>query len=222
MIFASGVGPRGPGRPESQFSTGFAIGVVQDPPEWVVSPVLTLFSGRHFMHVRRALALTLAVPVLLAGCSDDPEPTPKMPESTSSSPSPSPSPTESEEPEAESPEEFIRRWQAAALTAQKSGDTTTYRDFGRQCRPCANFADQVDEIYADGGSIELDSLRVLSVEPAKGANQFRLTRVLGRTRVVDAQGNEQQSFAGGREVLNVFLEQVRGRWRIENFLRTTA
>jgi hypothetical protein len=201
-------------------STGFAVGLVQNPPEWVVSPVLTLFSGRHFMHVRRALAITLAVPVLLAGCSDDPEPTPKIPEPTSSSPTP----TEpaSEEPEAESPEEFIRRWQAAAFDAQTSGDTSAYRDFGGQCRPCINFADQVDDIYADGGSIKLDSLRVLSVKPANGANQFRLTRVLGRTRVVDAQGNEQQSFAGGREVLNVFLEQVRGQWRIENFLRTTT
>jgi hypothetical protein len=201
-------------------STGFAVGLVQNAPEWVVSPVLTLFSGRHFMHVRRALALTLAVPVLLAGCSDDPEPTPNIPDPTSSSPTPTEPATE--EPEAESPEEFIRRWQAAALDAQTSGDTSAYRDFGRQCRPCTNFADQVDGIYADGGSIELDSLRVLSVKPAKGADQFRLTRVLGRTRVLDAQGSEQQSFAGGREVLNVFLEQVGGRWRIENFLRTTA
>ncbi len=172
------------------------------------------------MHVRRALALTLAVPVLLAGCSDDPEPTPKMPDPTSSSPSPEP--TEKEEPEAESPEEFIRRWQAAALDAQTSGDTAPYRDFGRQCRPCANFADQVDGIYADGGSIQLNSLRVVDVESAGGANQFQLTRVLGRTRVLDAQGNEQQSFDGGREVLNVFLEEVRGGWRIKNFLRTTA
>jgi hypothetical protein len=172
------------------------------------------------MHVRRALALTLAVPVLLAGCSDDPEPTPKMPEPRSSSPTPTEPATT--EPEAESPEDFIRRWQAAAFDAQMSGDTSTYRDFGRQCRPCTNFADQVDGIYADGGSIKLDSLRVLSVKPARGADQFRLTRVLGQTRVVDAQGNEQQSFAGGREVLNVFLEQVGGRWRIENFLRTTG
>ena len=60
------------------------------------------------MHVRRALALAVVGPLLLAGCTGDPEPTPKIPDPTSSSPTPSP--TDSETPEAESAEEFIRRW----------------------------------------------------------------------------------------------------------------
>lgn len=170
------------------------------------------------MHVRRALALTLTVPLLLAGCSDDPAPEPKLPDPTPSSSTPSP--TESETAEAESPEEFIRRWQAAALTAQNDGDTSSYRLMGPRCAPCTDFAENVDEIYADGGSVKLSSLRVVSVQPAKGAYQFRLTRILGRTQVLDEQGREQQSFAGGREVLNVFLEQVGGGWRVQNFLRT--
>lgn len=171
------------------------------------------------MHVRRALALTAVVPLLLAGCSEDPEPQPKMPDPP---PSSSPSPTASETVEAESAEEFIRRWQAAALAAQVEGDTSAYRKLGPNCGACSEFADNVDQIYADGGSVELSSLRVVSVKPADGANQFQLTRILGRTRVLDAEGREQQSFAGGREVLNVFLEQVRGDWRVENFLRTAV
>jgi hypothetical protein len=187
--------------------------------------VLTLFSGRPLMHlrsthVRRTLALALAVPALLAGCSDDPEPTPKIPEPTSSSPAPTP--TESETAEAESPEEFIRRWQAAALKAQNEGDTTEYRAFGPKCKPCSEFADQVDRIYADGGAVRLASLRVVSVKSAGGADQFRLTRVLGRTRVLNDEGEEQQSFEGGREVLSVFLAPDGQEWSIENFLRTTA
>ena len=48
--------------------------------QWVVFAVLTLFSEGTFMHVRRILSLTLVVPLLLAGCSDEPEPTPKIPE----------------------------------------------------------------------------------------------------------------------------------------------
>lgn len=172
------------------------------------------------MHVRRALALALAVPALLAGCSDDPEPTPKIPEPTSSSPTPTP--TESETAEAESPEDFIRRWQAAAFRAQNEGDTKEYRAFGPKCKPCSDFADQVDDIYADGGSVRLSSLRVVSVRPVEGADQFRLTRVLGQTRVLDSGGDEQQSFEGGKEVLSVFLEPAGKEWRVENFLRTTA
>ncbi|MCK9822352.1 DUF3558 domain-containing protein [Nocardioides cavernae] len=182
--------------------------------------MLTLFSGRHLMHVRRLLALSLAVPLLLAGCSDEPKPTPKMPESTSSSPTTEP--TEAETPEAESPEDFIRRWQAAALSAQNQGDTSEYRALGPRCKPCSDFADQVDRIYDEGGSVVLTSLDVISVAPAPGAEQFRLTRVLGKTKVLDSQGEQQQAFAGGREVLNVFLEQVRGKWRVQNFLRTKA
>ena len=171
------------------------------------------------MHVRRTLALALAVPLLLAGCSEDPEPRPKMPDPT---PSSEPSPTESETAEAESPEEFIRRWQAEALAAQNEGDTSTYRRMGPKCDPCLDFADNVDDIYADGGSVELSNLRVVRVRPSKGVLQFQLTRVLGRTRILDAEGREKQSFAGGREVLNVFLKQVPGGWRVETFLRTTA
>ena len=172
------------------------------------------------MHVRRLLALALALPLLLASCSDDAEPTPKMPDPTTSSATPSP--TESETPAAESPEDFIRRWQAAAFAAQNQGETADYRALGPRCKPCSDFADQVDRIYSEGGSVELSSLDVVRVVPAPGAEQFRLTRVLGKTRVLDAEGNEQQTFAGGREVLNVFLEQVRGEWRVQNFLRTKA
>jgi hypothetical protein len=141
-----------------------------------------------------------------------------MPDPTTSSPSP----TESETPEAESAEEFIRRWQAAALVAQNAGETNAYRALGPKCGPCSDFADQVDQIYANGGSVQLDGLRVLSVESAGGALQYKLTRMLGPTRVLDAQGNEQQAFDGGREVLNVFLERVNGDWRVKNFLRTPA
>ncbi len=60
------------------------------------------------MHVRRALALAVVGPLLLAGCTGDPEPTPNIPDPTPSSSSPTA--TESETPEAESAEDFIRRW----------------------------------------------------------------------------------------------------------------
>jgi hypothetical protein len=178
------------------------------------------FSGRLFMHVRRALALAVSVPLLLVGCSGDPEPTPKIPDPTTSSPTDPV--TETEEPEAESPEDFIRRWQSEALTAQNEGSTKAYRALGPSCNACSDFADQVDEIYGGGGSIELDGLQVVGVKAAGGARQYRLTRVLGKTRVLNAAGQEEQSFDGGREVLNVFLEKVGGEWRVENFLRVAA
>src|SRR5687767_1034537 len=112
--------------------------------------VLTLFSGRplmhpHRMHVRRALALALAVPALLAGCSDEPEPTPKIPEPTSSSPTPTP--TESETAEAESPEDFIRRWADVEAQMENTGDTAAYRELSNKCQACTELADLVEKYY---------------------------------------------------------------------------
>jgi len=120
--------------------------------------VLTLFSGRHLMHVRRALALTVVVPLLLAGCSDD-EPTPKMPDPPPSSSS-TPSPSETETAEAESAEEFIRRWVEAGDEMQVTGETAEFRQLSRKCQACGQAADQVEAIYASGGSIDFDGTRV--------------------------------------------------------------
>ena len=88
------------------------------------------------MHVRRALALTLAVPVLLAGCSEDPEPEPKIPETTSSSPTPTP--TESETPEAESPEDFIRLKVLTDLLASVEPQGGGVMDFERLIKSAPN------------------------------------------------------------------------------------
>ena len=168
--------------------------------------------------VRRAIGLVTAL-LLLAACAQGPAP------GTSPAEPASPPSAEHREGRAtarETPQRFVRRWQAEALAAQQSGSTTTYRGLGPQCQPCTDFADQVDAIYAAGGRIDLRRLRVEKVVDIDGANRFRLTRVLGRTRVLDADGREQQSFGGGREVLVVLLDEVGQEWRVDNFFRVRA
>lgn len=182
------------------------MGLVQNPPEWVVSPVLTLFSGRHFMHVRRALALTIAVPVLLAGCSDDPEPTPKIPEPTSSSPSP----TEpaSEEPEAESPEEFIRRWVEANTRMQNSGEIDEYSTLSSQCRPCLKTAQRIEQIYANGGFVKTDGWivgKVIDRSGATGNPVLDLEIESSPTTFKERADAETQRLPGGDIVMRVRL-----------------
>lgn len=171
------------------------------------------------MHVRRTLAAAALVPLLLAGCQDDPEPI--IPEPTASeTPTPTESPSESEVAEEESAEEFIRRWQAVTLEAHNTGDTDEYRSLGLNCRPCRDFADQIERIYGDGGSIELEKLRVLRVVRASGeADEYRVTRLAGATRVLDASGNETQRFEGGRETIQVFLKETGAGWRVLNYAR---
>jgi hypothetical protein len=194
-------------------STGFAVGLVQNAPEWVVSPVLTLFSGRHFMHVRRALALTLAVPVLLAGCSDDPEPTPKIPEPTSSSPSP----TEpaSEEPEAESPEEFIRRWAEEEARMENTGDTAEYRALSQKCRACIELADLVEQYYEAGGFVEWDGWTIRSIRPRGTSNRAFLVRVNSSpTKYAEKAGGDAKSFPGGPGAHLITLAPDGTSWQV--------
>jgi hypothetical protein len=182
------------------------MGLVQIAPEWVVSPVLTLFSGRHFMHVRRALALTLAVPVLLAGCSDDPEPTPNIPDPTSSSPTPTEPATE--EPEAESPEEFIRRWVEANTRMQNSGEVEEYSTLSSKCRPCLQTAKRVEQIYANGGFVKTDGWilgKVIDRSGTTGNPVLDLEIESSPTTFKERADAERQELPGGDIVMRVRL-----------------
>ena len=119
------------------------------------------------MHVCRALALTAVVPLLLAGCSDDPEPQPKMPDPPASS---SPTPTASETVEAESAEEFIRRWQAEADSMQVTGRTKRFLALGPNCEACHAFAENVKSVYEAGGHAEFDGTEIRAIKRSGNAD----------------------------------------------------
>jgi hypothetical protein len=194
------------------------MGLVQIAPEWVVSPVLTLFSGRHFMHVRRALALTLAVPVLLAGCSDDPEPTPNIPDPTTSSPTPTEPATE--EPEAESPEEFIRRWVEAGDEMQMTGKVADFERMSRNCQACAQVVAQVKSIYASGGSIEFAGTKVaLLKEVAPEPPTFHVDLNTPETIIRSKGGTVDQRLPAGVGKYLLTLNGKPGRWYVAAYAR---
>lgn len=149
------------------------------------------------MHVRRTLALTFAVPLLLAGCSDEAQPTPKMPDPTTSSSTPSP--TESETPQAESAEDFIRRWSEELRDMQVSGDSEAFRELGPQCESCLATAKRVDQIYAAGGEIRWAGWTIHSIEPnGKAANEFRVVETSAPTRFRESLDAPWQRLDGGR------------------------
>lgn len=148
------------------------------------------------MHVRRALALalTFAVPLLLAGCSEKAEPTPKMPDPTSSSPSP----TESEMPEAESAEDFIRRWVRVSDAMQQTGDVAEFRQLSRNCQACGQVADQVASIYKSGGSIDFEGSEVMLLNQiASSPPTFHLDLKTAETIIRNADGSVEQRLPEG-------------------------
>lgn len=162
------------------------------------------------MHVRRALALALAVPLLLAGCSDDPEPTPKMPDPTTSTPSP----TETEPPEAESAEDFIRRWADELREMQVSGEADAFRRLGPECESCIETADRVEQIYADGGAIEWAGWTILSIDPLGTPNAFRVVERSAPTRYRESAAAPWQRLAGGRTPHVIELNPSGDSWEV--------
>jgi len=169
------------------------------------------------MHVRRALALTLAVPVLLAGCSDDPEPEPKIPETTSSSPTPTP--TESETPEAESPEDFIRRWVKAGDEMQVTGETAEYSSLvDGTCKACASFVDSVKDVYGNGGSVEFAGSTVNGIKRReRKPPTFAVTKTLPETVIRREKGSDPEVLPSGQTTLLVILKPKPDGWAISYY-----
>ena len=157
------------------------------------------------MHVRRALALTAVVPLLLAGCSDDPEPQPKMPDPP---PSSSPTPTTSETVEAESAEEFIRRWVEVNTEMQNTGQVDEYSELSRPCEPCIQTAERIERIYADGGFVRTDGWIVKDVvdrSGGTGVSVLDLRIESSPTEFKERADAETESLPGGDIVMRVRL-----------------
>jgi len=165
------------------------------------------------MHVRRALALTAVVPLLLAGCSDDPEPQPKMPDPP---PSSSPSPTASETVEAESAEEFIRRWVEVGDRMQVTGKVDQYEAMiEKTCKACLSFVASVKDVYDSGGSIEFSGATVNRVAPREEQPPtYAVTKTLPKTVVNRQAGAEPEVLPAGKTTLLVILKKRSDTWAV--------
>ena len=166
------------------------------------------------MHVRRTLALALAVPLLLAGCSEDPEPRPKMPDPTPTSSEPSP--TESETAEAESPEEFIRRWVEEDRRMFATGETKAFLEMGRDCDDCRRIAQTVDRIYGAGGTVEWDgwTIRQISRRGKPSAHTYRFVVNSAPTRYRESPTGPWKTLDGGRVIQLIVLRPDASSWQV--------
>jgi hypothetical protein len=162
------------------------------------------------MHVRRTLALSLAAPLLLAGCSDEAAPAPKMPDPPSSS---TPSPTESEEPDVESAEEFIRRWADVEAEMENTGETAEYRELSSGCKACMDLADLVERWYSAGGFIEWQGWTIQRVEPRGGSQTEFVVRVRSSpTKYKESARGPIKTFDGGPGAHLLVLDEKGESW----------
>ena len=167
--------------------------------------------------VRRWVAAAVVVPLLVGGCSDDPEPRFE----------PSPSPTESSsdpaEPEAwevkseEGAVAFAKHWIDVFNEAKSSGETAELAGISTEsCRSCSNFVDFLNELYGNGGRFDSTGWQVTEVSDAvslQGSEVGVSMRIRqSPERVHRANPPRVERFPGGMVTYAAGLEWRNGSW----------
>ncbi|WP_435771855.1 DUF6318 family protein [Nocardioides sp. SYSU DS0651] len=170
------------------------------------------------MRIPRALTLALAAALVLAGCADDGEPAEPestwTPTSTPEAPSTSPAAADSltDPPKDETPRQFIRRWVALGNHIQRTGDPAPYLAVaGPDCTSCRDFAKQVKQIYDNGGSIETEGERIVSIT-READYQWVITTRSGPTRYRESTDGPLLRLPGGKSRSRLYITKVRGQW----------
>jgi len=171
--------------------------------------------------VQRRLEVAAAVllPLLLtSGCRDDPvEPEPLGTPTTSATPAP----TRDATPQVETPEHVVRHFVRAQNEVQRSGATELFRRLTFKCVACDGFADQIEQIYADGGYVHtkgatIEFLRV-STESDYASRVFTIGLKSAPTSYVEEAGGEVQHLIGGLTRNRIELVRKSGSWKVHDF-----
>jgi hypothetical protein len=174
--------------------------------------------------VRRWVAVAVVLPVLAAGCSDDPEPRFE----------PSPSPTESTSSAAAKPKAWEVQSQAGAVAfakhwidvfneAGQSGDTSDLKRLSApECKACSNFVNMIEDLYATGGRLETRGWAVQAAVPAEGLSVDR-PRVSMRVKqapqkVHDGESGSVESFPGGYATFSARLTWMADSWSMSELV----
>lgn len=171
-----------------------------------------------FAAIATAAALTLA----LSGCTEseprEPEPS-WTPSSTPEQPSTTPAAHDSltVAPEGETARQFIRRFVALGNEMQRTGETAAFLTVtGPDCRSCRNFAERVERIYTNGGSIETNGSEVIQSQH-DGGDQWTVTLEGAPTRIRETRTGAPRAMPGGQYQLVVFIAKVDGHWVVGEF-----
>jgi hypothetical protein len=169
--------------------------------------------------VRRCVVATVVLPLMAAGCSDDPQP--KFEPSPSDSPSQSTSdPAEPKAWEVKSEKgavAFAEHWIDVFNAAKETGETAPLADLSSDsCKSCSNFVEFLNELYGSGGRFESNGWEVLQVANATALERSE-THVSMRIKqspeeVHRAKPPRVERFPGGRVTYTASLTWCEGRW----------
>jgi hypothetical protein len=171
--------------------------------------------------VRRWVAVAVVLPVLAAGCSDDPEPRFE----------PSPSPTESTSSAAPEPKAwevkseagavaFAKHWIDVFNEAMPTGDTRRLESLSAStCKTCMAFAERLESIYSSGGFYESPGWRILRADASNGMPPGRAVLALhvlqGSERYKDTADSKVVKTRASKASYSASLVWARGTWRVQ-------
>jgi hypothetical protein len=118
-----------------------------------------------------------------------------------------------------SAERFASLWVTTLNKATTSGDTTQLKSLGlKTCKVCADFANQLDQIYGAGGHVTSQGWTIETVIPESGATATqRILQIKAKVApqtVVLKKGAKPKKYKGGEQQIRMVLAFVNNGWKI--------
>lgn len=118
-------------------------------------------------------------------------------------------------------EQFVGFWTDTLNKATTTGKTDELKALATDdCDACADFAGQLDKIYAAGGHVESNGWSVNKIVPEAGAAEnevgLLVTYDVAPQTVVAKKGAKPQDFQGGTQGFRFHLVRDGGDWAVQD------
>jgi hypothetical protein len=119
-------------------------------------------------------------------------------------------------------QQFIGFWTDTLNQATTSGETADLKALATDdCDTCADFASQLDKIYAAGGRVESEGWTVDKMVPEAGATDdevgLMVTFDVAPQTVFATKDAKPQEFQGGQQGFRFHLVREDGDWAVQSF-----
>ncbi len=159
-------------------------------------------------------ALTAVLLLSLTACSDSDEPAAEGSGDAGA-------PAYADNPGEAGAEQFVGFWTDTLNDATTSGETDELKSLATdECKACADFAGQLDDIYAAGGRVESDGWTVNKMVPEAGASDdevgLLVTFAVAPQKVYESEDAKAQEFEGGNQGFRFHLVREDGAWQVQD------
>lgn len=123
-------------------------------------------------------------------------------------------------PGAAGAQQFADLWVDTLNQATETGDTEELRSLAApDCETCEVFPAKLEEIYAEGGSIETEDWEIVEMVPEAGSSDDAATVLvtvqIPPQSVVASEGAEPTEVEGGRQAFRMVMERTDGDWFLQ-------